>query len=85
MVSELGVYPAQLLLELARELSYLHGIKIIIMKSKYLPELVLMWIIAVMVFALVTSCSSTRPIRKTMHVVSGSSEWKHVELKGNKQ
>jgi hypothetical protein len=56
------------------------------MKSKYLPELVLMWIIIVFVFALVTSCSSTRAIQtsQTPQTVSGSSEWKYVELRGNK-
>lgn len=57
------------------------------MKSKYLPELVLMWIIIVFVFALVTSCSSTRAIQTSQtpqKVVSGSSEWKYVELRGNK-
>lgn len=56
------------------------------MKSKYLPELVLMWIIAVMVFALVTSCSGSRAIQtpQTPRVVKGTSEWKYVELKGNK-
>jgi hypothetical protein len=53
------------------------------MKSKYLPELVLMWIIIVFVFALVTSCSSTRAIQ-TPQTVSGTSEWKYVELRGNK-
>ena len=55
------------------------------MKSKYLPELVLMWLVAVFIFALVTSCSSARATQTPPKVISGSSGWKYVELKGNKQ
>jgi len=56
------------------------------MKSKYLPELVIMWLTAIMVVCLVTSCTSSRTITiKTPTVnISGSSGWKHVNLKGNR-
>jgi hypothetical protein len=54
------------------------------MKSKYLPEVVLMWITVVFIVALVTSCSSSRATQTPQPRAQGESGWKYVELKGNK-
>jgi hypothetical protein len=54
-------------------------------QTKYLPEMVIGWIIAVAVVVGLTSCSSTRhSSAPSTRVVQGTSEWKYVELRGNK-
>jgi len=68
----------------ARPYPYLYIIKLNNMKSKYLPELVLMWLVAVMVVCLATSCTSPKAIKSSTIYPSGSSKWKYVELKGNR-
>jgi hypothetical protein len=54
-------------------------------QNKYLPELVIGWILAVSLVVGLTSCTSARNTStRSTRVVQGTSEWKYVELKGNK-
>jgi hypothetical protein len=54
-------------------------------QNKYLPELVIGWILAVSLVVGLTSCTSSRNTStRSTRVVQGTSEWKYVELRGNK-
>ena len=53
-------------------------------QSKYLPELVIGWILAVAIIVGLTSCTSARATQKSEPRVQGESGWKYVELRGNK-
>jgi len=59
--------------------------KITFMKqNKYLPELVIAWILTVALVVGLTSCTITRNTSTRSPRAQGESEWKYVELKGNK-
>jgi hypothetical protein len=53
-------------------------------QNKYLPELVIGWILIVALVVGLTSCTSTRKTSTRSPRAQGESEWKYVELKGNK-
>ena len=53
-------------------------------QNKYLPELVIGWILAVSLVVGLTSCTSARNTSTRSPRAQGESEWKYVELRGNK-